>query len=72
MSITLKLSKSTEKRLSYLAKAAGRTEISYIHEALEEKLDEMEDIYLAEQRLIKPEGKRWGLEELEHGDDLEG
>ncbi|TVQ05158.1 MAG: hypothetical protein EA359_03915 [Balneolaceae bacterium] len=55
-----------------LAKLTGRTKTYYIRQAIEEKLDEMEDIYIAEQRIEQPEGKRWSLEELMRSDDLEG
>tara|TARA_R110000868_G_scaffold294140_1_gene554724 strand:+ start:90452 stop:90571 length:120 start_codon:yes stop_codon:yes gene_type:complete len=37
---------------------------------LEEKLDELEDLYTAEQRLEQPEAKQWSLDQLERGDDL--
>jgi predicted DNA-binding protein len=42
-----------------------------VRQALEEKLDEMEDIYIAQQRIEEPEEERWTLEQLERGDDLE-
>ncbi len=71
MPITVRLGDSVEKRLDELAKLTGRTKTYYIRQALEEKLDELEDLYVAEQRLEQPEGKRWSLEQLERGDDLE-
>lgn len=70
MPITVRLGDSIEKRLDELAKLTGRTKTYYIRKALEEKLDELEDLYTAEQRLEEPE-KRWSLEQLERGDDLE-
>ncbi|MEX0780162.1 MAG: hypothetical protein WD491_13640 [Balneolales bacterium] len=36
------------------------------------KLDEVENLYVAEQCLEKPERVRWSLDQLEKGDDLEG
>ena len=42
----------TYERLQALAARTGRTATYYIREALEEHLDDLEDIYLAEQRLI--------------------
>lgn len=39
-------------RLKALADRTGRTATYYIREAIEEHLDELEDIYLAEQALI--------------------
>ncbi|MEO9886911.1 MAG: DUF6290 family protein [Balneola sp.] len=70
MPITVRLGDSVEKRLDELAKLTGRTKTYYIRQALEEKLDEMEDLYMAEQRIEEP-GKKWSLDELERGDDLE-
>ena len=71
MSVTIRLSESMEKRLDELVKLTGRTKTYYIRKALEEKLDEMEDIYISEHRLEEPTTERWSLEELERGDDLE-
>jgi len=70
MPITVRLGDSMEKRLDDLAKLTGRTKTYYIRQALEEKLDDLEDLYTAEQRLEQPEGERWSLEQLERGDDL--
>ena len=39
--------------------------------ALLEKLDDLEDLYVAEQRLEQPEEPYWTLEQLERGNDLE-
>lgn len=61
-----------EKRLNDLARLTGRTESYYIKKALEEKLEELEDNYIAESRIEEPEDKSWTLRELENGDDLEG
>jgi len=72
MPITVRLDEAVEKRLDELSKLTGRTKSYYIRQALEEKLDELEDLYTAEHRLEQPEGKRWSLEQLERGDDLEG
>ncbi|MCR9133550.1 MAG: DUF6290 family protein [bacterium] len=70
MPITVRLGESVEKRLAELAKLTGRTKTYYIRQALVEKLDELEDLYIAEQRLEQPD-KRWTLDQLERGDDLE-
>ena len=40
-----------EARLSSLAAATGRTKTFYVTEAIREYLDDLEDRYLAEQRL---------------------
>jgi RHH-type rel operon transcriptional repressor/antitoxin RelB len=71
MPITVRLGDSVEKRLDELAKLTGRTKTYYIRQALEEKLDDLEDLYTAEHRLEQPEGERWSLDQLERGDDLE-
>jgi RHH-type rel operon transcriptional repressor/antitoxin RelB len=71
MSITVRLGETLEKRLNELARVTGRTKTYYVRQALEEKLDEMEDIYIAQQRIEEPEEERWTLEQLERGDDLE-
>lgn len=39
-----------EDRLENLAEKTGRSKSFYIRQALEEHLEEMEDIYLAEER----------------------
>ena len=70
MPITVRLGDSVEKRLDELAKLTGRTKTYYIRQALEEKLDELEDLYVAEHRLEQPD-VRWSLDQLEQGDDLE-
>jgi RHH-type transcriptional regulator, rel operon repressor / antitoxin RelB len=72
MPVTVRLGDSLEKRLDDLARLTGRTKTYYIRQALEEKLDELEDLYIAEHRLEQTEGDRWSLEQLERGDDLEG
>jgi len=71
MPITVRLGSDVEKRLDTLAKLTGRTKTYYIRRALEEKLNDLEDLYIAEQRLEEPE-QRWSLEQLERNDDLEG
>ena len=38
-------------RLTALAKATGRTKAFYVRQAIQEHLDDLEDIYLAERRL---------------------
>ncbi|AXI99413.1 transcriptional regulator, CopG family [Cyclonatronum proteinivorum] len=72
MSITIRLDSVLKKRLHKLAKQTGRTKSSFVRQALEEKLDDLEDLYVAERRLEQPESKNWSLEQLERRDDLEG
>ena len=69
--LSLRLDPDTEKRLADLAAKTGRTKSYYAREALLEHLDEMEDRYIAIERLEHP-AKRWSLEELEQDADLDG
>jgi RHH-type rel operon transcriptional repressor/antitoxin RelB len=49
--LAIRLPEEIEKRLDALAKETGRTKSYYVREAILEHLDDLEDIYLAEQRL---------------------
>ncbi len=48
---SIRLPLEIEKRLKSLAIQTGRTKSFYVKEAIIEHLDEIEDIYLSEQRL---------------------
>ena len=50
--LAVRLPAEIEKRLDALAQATGRTKTFYVREAICEHLDDLEDLYLAEQRLI--------------------
>ena len=50
--LAIRLPAEVERRLDALAKATGRTKTFYAREAILEHLDDLEDLYLAEQRLI--------------------
>jgi RHH-type rel operon transcriptional repressor/antitoxin RelB len=50
--LAIRLPADVEARLEALAKATGRTKTFYVREAILEHLDDLEDLYLAEQRLI--------------------
>lgn len=52
--VSLRLGKDLEDRLKQLAERTGRTKTYYVQQLLEDHLDEMEDRYLAEQRLETP------------------
>ncbi len=69
--LSIRLDPETEKRLERLAARTGRTKSYYAREALLEHLDEMEDRYIAIERL-EHLAKRWSLEELERDTDLDG
>ena len=62
--LAIRLPQEIEKRLEELAKKTGRTKTYYVREAILEYLDDLEDYYLAIDRLDKP-GKRWTMEEVE-------
>ena len=68
--LSIRLSNELENRLAALASKTGRTKTFYVREAIMEHLDEMEERYLAIDRLEKPV-KRWALDEMEQGLDLE-
>ena len=51
MAMSIKLDQSIEDRLHYLARETGRTISFYVREAIESKLEDLEDIYLAEKAL---------------------
>ena len=69
--LAIRLPEDIEKRLMLLAERTGRTKTFYVREAILEHLSEMEDKYLAVSRVENP-GKRWSLEEMEQGLDVEG
>jgi len=68
--LAIRISDDIESRLQYLAQKTGRTKTYYAREALLRFLEDMEDEYLALSRLETPT-KRWTLDELEQGVDLE-
>lgn len=49
--LAVRLDKDTENRLERLASRTGRTKTFYAREAIEAHLDDLEDFYLAEERL---------------------
>lgn len=68
--LAIRISHDIENRLQQLAQKTGRTKTYYAREAILRFIEDMEDEYLALSRLETPE-KRWTLEELEQGIDLE-
>lgn len=63
MPISIRLAEDIEARLEHLAKLTGRTKTYYIRQAILEKLEDLEDIYMAEQVLENP-GKRYTSSEV--------
>jgi RHH-type rel operon transcriptional repressor/antitoxin RelB len=63
--LAIRLDPKIEKRLEALAKRTGRTKTFYAREAILEHLDDLEDIYLATQRLKHP-APTYSAEEVKH------
>ena len=61
--IAVRLPKEVESRLDSLAERTGKTRSAIIRQALEDPLDEMEDVYLAEER-YRTLGETISLDEL--------
>lgn len=68
--LAIRISNDIEERLQRLSQRTGRTKTYYAREALLRFIEDMEDEYLALSRLETPT-RRWSLEELEQGIDLE-
>ena len=68
MSVSLRLPTELNERLSYLAEQTGRSKTFYMLEAIKQHLDNLEDLYLAEQRLLDV---RAGRSETHSLDDVE-
>jgi RHH-type transcriptional regulator, rel operon repressor / antitoxin RelB len=49
--LAIRLDAETERRLEALAELTGRTKTFYAREAISAHLDDLEDFYLAEERL---------------------
>jgi len=52
MTVSLRLPDDIQNRLQRLAQLTTRSKSSYMIEAIREHLDDLEDLYLAEQRLV--------------------
>jgi RHH-type rel operon transcriptional repressor/antitoxin RelB len=64
----IRLPDETYERLQALAARTGRTATYYIREAIEQHLEDLEDIYLAEQeleRVRRGESRVYSLKEVE-------
>lgn len=51
-SVSLRLPDEISQRLEHLVELTGRSKTYYMLEAIREHIDDIEDLYLAEQRLI--------------------
>jgi len=68
MTTSLRLPNDLSSRLHDLARRTGRSKTFYMIEAIREHLDDLEDLYLAEQRLID---NRAGCSKSHSLDDVE-
>ena len=69
--LSVRLAPEIMERLALLADKTGRTKSFYAREAILRYLEDMEDTFIAIERLETP-AKRWSLAELENEVDLEG
>lgn len=69
--LSVRLEPQIEDRLEALARATGRTKSFYVREAVLAHLEEMEDRYIAIERLERP-AARIPLDELERELELDG
>ena len=66
--LSLRLPADIENRLDRLAKATGKTKAFFARQAIVEHLEDLEDIYLAEQRSLDNragKSRTYTLEEVE-------
>ncbi len=52
MSVSLRLPSDLNQRLTHLAEQTGRSKTFYMLEAIKQHIDDLEDLYQAEQRLL--------------------
>lgn len=62
--LTLRLPEDINQRLDTLALKTGRTKTFYAREALEQYLEDMEDVYLAQAALTRQ--RKSGLKTISH------
>jgi len=68
--VTVRLPLDMEEKLNKITEATRRPKSFYIKEALERYLDEMEDFYIALDRLSRPGSKYYTTEEVKKELDL--
>ncbi len=74
MSLSLRLPEDLSQRLTNLAVQTGRTKIFHMIEAIKQHIDDLEDLYLAEQRLIDARAgrsKTYAIDDVERRLGLE-
>lgn len=67
--LVIRLDTDTESRLERLAKKTGRTKTFYAREAILKHLEDLEDIYLATERLRRP-AKTYSAEDVKREQGL--
>ena len=65
MATSIRLEPAIEQRLDRLAQMTGRTKAYYLRELVTDGLDDLEDVYIAEQRLIDLKSGRSEVVSLE-------
>ena len=68
--LAIRLPAEIEERLASLAERNGRTKTYYAKEAILQYMDDLEDTYLAAERLEQA-NKHWSQDDLEQGLDLD-
>ncbi|MDO8585819.1 MAG: TraY domain-containing protein [Armatimonadota bacterium] len=69
--IAIRLPAEIDERLTALARRTGRTKTYYAREAILRLMDDLEDTYIAVERLERP-GRRLTMEEAERELGLDG
>jgi len=67
--LAIRLDPDIEERLCSLAKKTGRTKTFYAREAILQHLEDLEDTFLAKERLRRP-GKTYSAQEVKRALDL--
>jgi RHH-type rel operon transcriptional repressor/antitoxin RelB len=65
--VTVRLPEELEEKLKKITRATRRSKSFYIKEALERYLDDMEDFYMALDRLSRPDARYYTTEEIRNG-----
>lgn len=71
----ISLTDETHRRLQVIAERTGRTPLSYIEEAIERHLEDLEDVHAADEamaRLARGEERTHTLKEVERALGLDG
>ncbi len=61
--VSMRIDEGLDKRYTTLAKQTGRSKSFYMKKALEDYIEDLEDLHVAVDRLEKPTGIYYSLEE---------